>query len=67
VTVARPQTNIVFVDLAPDKPADIVARMAARGVLATGLDRLRLVTHLDVDRADVDRAITILRDVLNPE
>jgi len=67
VTVERPQTNIVFVDLAPDKPVDIVARMAARGVLATGLYRLRLVTHLDVDRADVDRAITILRDVLNPE
>jgi threonine aldolase len=67
VTVERPQTNIVFVDLAPDKPVDIVARMAARGVLATGLYRLRLVTHLDVDRADVDRAIPILRDVLNPE
>ncbi|HVK31699.1 MAG TPA: low-specificity L-threonine aldolase [Burkholderiaceae bacterium] len=64
VTVAAPQTNIVFVDLAPDKPADIVARLAARGVLATGLYRLRLVTHLDVNRDDIERAIPTLRDVL---
>jgi threonine aldolase len=33
-----------------------------RGVL--GLYRLRLVTHLDVSRADIERAIPILRDVL---
>lgn len=64
VTVAAPQTNIVFVDLSPDKPTDVVARLAARGVLATGLYRLRLVTHLDVNRADIERAIPILRDTL---
>jgi threonine aldolase len=64
VVVTAPQTNIVFVDLAPDKPADIVARLAARGVLATGLYRLRLVTHLDVNRDDIERAIPTLRDVL---
>jgi threonine aldolase len=64
VTVQAPQTNIVFVDLAPDKPADIVARLAAQGVLATGLYRLRLVTHLDVGRDDVERAIPILRQAL---
>jgi threonine aldolase len=64
VAVAAPQTNIVFVDLAPDKPADVVARLAARGVLATGLYRLRLVTHLDVSDDDVERAIPVLRGVL---
>jgi threonine aldolase len=64
VTIAAPQTNIVFVDLAPDKPADIVARLAARGVLATGLYRLRLVTHLDVSREDIERAIPVLRETL---
>jgi threonine aldolase len=64
VSVAAPQTNIVFVDLAPDKPADIVARLAARGVLATGLYRLRLVTHLDVSREDIERALPVLRETL---
>lgn len=64
VSVAAPQTNIVFVDLAPDKPADIVARLAARGVLVTGLYRLRLVTHLDVSREDIERALPVLRETL---
>lgn len=64
VSVAAPQTNIVFVDLAPDKPADVVARLAAHGVLATGLYKLRLVTHLDVSREDIERALPILRETL---
>lgn len=64
VSVAAPQTNIVFVDLAPDKPADIVARLAARGVRATGLYKLRLVTHLDVSPEDIERALPILRETL---
>jgi threonine aldolase len=64
VTVAMPQSNIVFVDLAPHKPNDCVARLRERGVLATGLYKLRLVTHLDVDRDDVERAIPLLREIL---
>jgi threonine aldolase len=64
VSVVRPQSNIVFVDLAVDKPADTVARLRERGVLATGLYKLRLVTHLDVGRSEIDRALVILRDVL---
>jgi threonine aldolase len=64
VTVAMPQTNIVFVDLGPHKPADCVARLRERGVLATGLYKLRLVTHLDVGADDVEQALPILRDIL---
>jgi threonine aldolase len=64
VTVAVPQSNIVFVDLAPEKPKDIVARLRERGLLATGLYKLRLVTHLDVGADDIERATAILRDVL---
>jgi threonine aldolase len=67
VSVVQPHTNIVFIDLSPDKPADIVARLRARGVLATGLYRLRLVTHLDVNRDDIERALPVLRDVLTQE
>jgi threonine aldolase len=64
VTVAMPQTNIVFVDLATDKGRGAVERLKSAGVLATGLYRLRLVTHLDVSPADIDHAIGALRAAL---
>ena len=35
-----------------------------QGVLATGLYRLRFVTHLDVDAAGVDRAVAAIRALL---
>ena len=64
VRVEQPQTNIVFVDLAPDRAAGVVARLREAGVLCTGLYRLRLVTHLDVSAADITRAVTALRATL---
>jgi threonine aldolase len=65
VSVTMPQSNIVFVDLAADKPSDVPARLRERGVLATGLYKLRLVTHLDVGVDDIQRAIPVLRQTLN--
>jgi threonine aldolase len=62
--VTAPQTNIVFVDLVPEKAAGAVERLRQRGVLATGLYRLRLVTHLDVSAGDIDRAVQVLRESL---
>ncbi|MCC2633009.1 MAG: ltaE [Ramlibacter sp.] len=62
--VEPPQTNILFVDLvgpAREKSAGLVDALAREGVLATGLYRLRFVTHLDVDAAGVDRAIAAVR------
>ncbi len=64
VTVQAPQTNILFVDLAPEKAPGVVERLRAAGVLCTGLYRLRFVTHLDVSADDVDRAIRVLRETL---
>lgn len=64
VTVQPPQTNIVFVDLAPEKAPGAVERLRAAGVLVTGLYRLRLVTHLDVGAEDIARAIPLLRQHL---
>jgi threonine aldolase len=61
VTVEQPQTNIVFVDLAPDRAQGAVDRARDAGVLCTGLYRLRLVTHLDVTSSDIDAAIGALR------
>jgi len=61
VTVEQPQTNIVFVNLAPDRAQGAVDRARDAGVLCTGLYRLRLVTHLDVTSSDIDAAIGALR------
>jgi threonine aldolase len=53
-------TNIVVVDR-PDAPA-FVAQAAEEGVriAAVGPRAVRLVTHLDVTRADADRAAVVL-------
>lgn len=61
VSAQPPQTNIVFVDLVPEKAAGAVDRLRAAGLWCTGLYRLRLVTHLDVAAADIPRALAILR------
>lgn len=60
-----PHTNIVFVDVAPERAYGVVERARDQGVLCTGLYKLRLVTHLDVSRPDVDRAIDVMRQVLS--
>jgi threonine aldolase len=62
LTVEPPQTNIVFVDVAGDKAAGLLPFLKSRGILATGLYRLRFVTHLDVDAAGVDSAIAAVRE-----
>ena len=64
VQVEAPHTNIVFVDLtgaAREKSAGLLPHLAALGIQATGLYRLRLVTHLNVDAAGVDRAVAAIR------
>jgi threonine aldolase len=76
VSFAPPQTNILFVDLAPElvrartaarwggEHESLVEHLRARGVLCTGLYKLRFVTHLDVDAAQIDRAIVEIRRAL---
>ena len=63
--VETPQTNIVFVDLAgaaKARSAELIPYLMSRGVLATGLYRLRFVTHLDVDAAGIDTTVHAIRD-----
>ena len=62
--VEAPHTNIVFVDLtgaAQARSAELLASLGSQGILATGLYRLRFVTHLDVDAAGIDRAVAAIR------
>jgi threonine aldolase len=64
LSVEPPQTNIVFADLHGPRAAGLMAHLKARGVLATGLYKLRFVTHLDVDADGVDRAVAAVREHL---
>ena len=64
VNVARPQTNMVFVDLAPERAAGVAQRLRERGLLVIGAARLRLVTHLDLHADDIEHAILALRETL---
>jgi threonine aldolase len=64
LSVEPVHTNIVFVDLvgeAKSRADALLAHLKAQGVLATGLYRLRFVTHLDVDEVGVDRAAAAFR------
>jgi threonine aldolase len=58
------ETNMVMIDLAPPARSlpEVFARAFERGLLLTpfGPQRLRAVTHLDVDRTACERAGEIL-------
>ena len=58
------QTNMVYFDTA-EPAAAAVARLAERGVRCnpTGPNRIRLVTHRDVDEGDIEAAIVAFRSV----
>lgn len=63
--VEPPHTNIVFVDLVGEaraRSAELIPFLKTRGVLATGLYRLRFVTHLDVDAAGVGVAVHAIQE-----
>lgn len=68
--VEPPQTNIVFADLtgrAREQSAALLEHLAKHGILATGLYRLRFATHLDVDAAGIDAAVTAIRQFFRAE
>lgn len=51
------QTNIVFVELASEDLPALKLYLPEQGVIATLGTRTRLVTHLDVSRAQIDAAL----------
>jgi threonine aldolase len=59
--VVPPQTNIVFATARGGHGPALLVHLKAEGVLATGLIGLRFVTHLDVDRAGIERAVAAAR------
>jgi threonine aldolase len=62
-------TNIVIFDVTETgQTADaICARLRERGVLAAGFgSSIRMVTHYDVSKSDIETALRELRGVLDP-
>ena len=61
-------TNIVIFSVRPSglSSADFLSRLSAHGVLAVPVDgdRIRMVTHLDVTRQQVEAAAEVVRQVL---
>ena len=66
---ANAQTNIVFIDVpkealdiekttdVSEQGASLIAHLRSHNILATGLYKLRMVTHLDIDTAQIDATI----------
>ncbi|MEY4022271.1 MAG: hypothetical protein RI960_1283 [Pseudomonadota bacterium] len=65
VHMESPHTNILFIELsgsARDRAAGLLEHLRSRGILATGLYRLRFVTHLDVSAAGIQQAVKVIRE-----
>jgi len=63
---APPATNIVLFDVEGPRDSGAVAReLADQGVLVStfGPRRVRMVTHLDLNRADIDRALEVIAQI----
>ena len=65
---SKVQTNIIIFSVKPSglSSADFLTQIAALGVLAVPVDadRVRMVTHLDVSRSDIERAADIVAQAL---
>jgi threonine aldolase len=62
ITVNDPHTNMVFLQMDPAKLAAIEPAFARQGILLHGYEgRMRLVTHLDVDAAGIERVISAFK------
>jgi threonine aldolase len=61
LTVTPPNTNIVFVDAAPEVDAGLRAALTEAGIGVTGrYGRQRWVTHLDIGDDDVTAALSVV-------
>jgi threonine aldolase len=61
LSVEPPQTNMVFVAIARDRAHALQEYLKKRGILVTGRDRVRMVTHLDVNTEEINTAIAAIR------
>ena len=67
VTVAPggAQTNMVYINVEPQRALRMREVLKTQGMLISGQGSIRLVTHLDIDRADIDRFAAAVRQSLS--
>jgi threonine aldolase len=61
INPASTQTNIVFAGCRSGKATQLRDYLADQGILITGGNPIRFVTHLDVNRQDVDQLLEAIR------
>ena len=64
---AEQHTNMVFVDVPAQRVAALADYLRQRQVLVLPGARLRLVTHLDVDEAGIERAVAVFGEFFGAE
>jgi threonine aldolase len=62
ITVSAPQTNIFYVDIPADACRGLNDVLQLTRIRVSMAPRLRIVTHMDASRDDIDRAITVFGD-----
>ena len=62
ITVSTPQTNIFYVDVPPDACRGLSDVLQLTRIRVSMSPKLRIVTHMDASREDIDRAITVFGD-----
>jgi len=65
---AKVKTNIVIYGVKKSglSSAEFLQAISKRGILGVPVDseRVRMVTHLDISRADIEKAVTVIREVV---
>ncbi|MFC4930955.1 low-specificity L-threonine aldolase [Massilia sp. GCM10023247] len=61
LNVTAPQTNIFWLDMPAAACEPLRAALAQQGIRATVGPRMRLVTHLDISRADIDKVVAAFK------
>ncbi|USX16292.1 low-specificity L-threonine aldolase [Oxalobacteraceae bacterium OTU3CAMAD1] len=62
IQVSAPQTNIFYVDIPADACRGLNDVLQLTRIRVSMAPRLRIVTHMDASRDDIDRAITVFGD-----
>ena len=65
VAASGAQTNMVYISVEPQRAARLRESLKSQGILISGQGSIRLVTHLDVDRADIERFAAAVRQSLS--
>ncbi len=58
------QTNMLFVQSGPHDPKQLCEKLLEQGIKVSAAPRLRLVTHLDIDDADIEKISSAFRQIV---